>query len=307
MSDLTLFYFHTPDTMDKSNNIVFCDGGLSNRLNALIFALILKEKYQQPWEIAWPANNWCRARFEALFSTKLPLNQNDLSFYKNVSNKYSLVMHENQCDFPSELINFQSTFHCYDDYAKLINYGKPIFYYHNLIPTIASIQDMQIGLVNLSINKNILDLAQKFCYDNQINESVLGLHIRKTDFGATVNDQELYSVVKNSSKRFFVCSDDPEVNERFSLLPNCSVYIKTYFPEKMISDEGWNHQTKDDQGRDFFYNIERSESSIIEALIDLLILSRTTHVSTSNSTFLKMSMIFKFTNFFDSIEGDINV
>ena len=57
----------------------------------------------------------------------------------------------------------------------------------------------------------------------------------------------------------------------------------------------------------FFYNIERSEASIVEALIDLLILSRTTHVSTSNSTFLKMSMIFKFTNFFDSIEGDINV
>ena len=176
-----------------------------------------------------------------------------------------------------------------------------------MIPTIASIQDIQIGLGNLSINKNILDLAQKFCYNNQINESVLGLHIRKTDFGATVNDKELYSIVENSNKRFFVCSDDPEVNERFSLLPNCSVYSKTYFPEKMIFDAGWNHQTKDDQGRDFFYNIERSEASIVEALIDLLILSRTTHVSTSNSTFLKMSMIFKFTNFFDSIEGDINV
>jgi len=291
----------------KKNNIVFCDGGLSNRLNALIFALILKEKYKQPWEIAWPINNWCRARFEALFSTELLVNKCDLTFYKSISDNYCLVMHENQCDFPYEKINFQSNFNCYDDYAKIIHQDNPIFYYHNLIPGIASIEDIQSGLSHLSINKEIVKVAQNFCHRNQIDDSVLGLHIRKTDFGDTVNDKELFNIVKNSTRRFFVCSDDAQVNERFSILPNCSVYIKNNFPEKMISDAGWNQHTKDDQGRDFFYNIERSEASIVEALIDLLVLSKTTHVSTSNSTFLKMSMIFKATNIFNSIDGDFHV
>ena len=36
-------------------NVVVCDGGLCNRLNALVFALILKRKYQRVEAVAQAA------------------------------------------------------------------------------------------------------------------------------------------------------------------------------------------------------------------------------------------------------------
>ena len=56
-------------------NHVLCDGGLCNRLNALIFALILQRKFGplgHDWQIAWPQNNWCGASFGSLFTSPLP-------------------------------------------------------------------------------------------------------------------------------------------------------------------------------------------------------------------------------------------
>ncbi|MFY8016384.1 MAG: hypothetical protein ACOVN3_13140 [Limnohabitans sp.] len=284
--------------LTKNKHVVFCDGGLSNRLNTLIFALILKEKYKHEWELSWPVNNWCRARLASLFSIDIPVNENELIYYKEKEDAFCLVMHENQCGFIDANINFQSNQHSYADYEKLLENEKPTLYYHNLIPQFATFADMQSGLSHLSIHKDIHAKASGFCLRNQINDSVFGLHIRKTDFGSTVDDNELFNVVKDSANRFFVCSDDAEVNARFSKLPNCCVYKKTHFPSKMLGEKGWNDHTIDDQGREFFFNIDRSEASIVEALIDLLILSKTTHVATSHSTFLRMSMIFKATNFF---------
>jgi hypothetical protein len=286
------------DTLKQKRNVIFCDGGLSNRLNALIFALILKEKYRHTWELSWPVNNWCRASLQSLFSINISTNKNELSYYKKIENDYCLVMHENQCSFTNEKIIFQSNLHNYTDYEKLLSNNKPVFYYHNLIPKFVTFSEIESGLSHLSIQRKIHAKASGFCMRNQIDDSVLGLHIRKTDFGNTVDDNELFNVVKSSGNRFFVCSDDAEVNARFSNLPNCSVYEKSHYPSKYLDEKGWNDHTVDDQGREYFFNIERSEASIVEALIDLLILSKTTQVETSRSTFLRMAMIFKATNFF---------
>lgn len=284
-------------------NVVFCDGGLSNRLNTLIFALILKEKFNLNWEISWPINNWCGARFESLFSTSIPVNQNTLISYKEREDLYCLALHENQCHFNEQNINYHTNLNNFEDYHNLLSSEKPIFYYHNLIPQIASIADIKMALNNISVNNEVFIAAKNFCIQHEIDDTVLGLHIRKTDFGNTVNDEELYEIVKKSPKKFFVCSDDQEVNLKFSHLPNCSVFSKKNFPSKMKTGKGWNENTIDDQGREFFFNIERSEASIVEALVDLLILSKTTHLNTSHSTFLKMSMIFKATNFIDFDKG----
>ena len=286
------------DTLKQKRNVIFCDGGLSNRLNALIFALILKEKYRHKWELSWPVNNWCRASFQSLFSINISTNKNELTSYKKIENDYCLVMHENQCGFTDKIINFQSNLHNYADYEKLLSDKKPVFYYHNLIPKFVTFSEIQSGLSQLSIQREIHARASGFCMRNQIDDSVLGLHIRKTDFGNTVDDNELFNVVKSSRNRFFVCSDDPDVNAKFSNLPNCSVYEKSHFPSKYLNEKGWNEHTVDDQGREYFFNIERSQASIVEALIDLLILSKTTQVETSRSTFLRMAIIFKATNFF---------
>lgn len=279
-------------------NIIFCDGGLANRLNTLIFALILRNKFGGDWAISWPINNWCGAKFESLFSIDIPVYDNSLSFYKKRENDYLFAMHENQQDFNEALIKYQNSFLSYTDYEFFLKSDKPIVYFHNSIPPFTETIDISDGLKNLSVNSEILIEAYSFCVRNNIKESVLGLHIRKTDFGNTVDDEALYQMAANSEHRFFVCSDDMIVNERFSKLSNCCVYEKKTFPEKMIEDTHWNDLTTDDQGRVFNFNISRSAQSIYEALVDLLILSKTTQILTSHSTFLRMSMIFKSVNYF---------
>jgi hypothetical protein len=279
-------------------NIIFCDGGLANRLNTLLFGLILKNKFGGNWAISWPINNWCGSKFENLFSIEIPVYEYPLSFFKDKETDYILTMHENQINFNENNINYHRHFKNFNDYKFLLNLDKPLFYYHNLIPSFADINDISHGINYLKINPEILIKAYSFSIRNNINESVLGLHIRKTDFGNTVDDESLYKIVSSSKHKFFVCSDDQQVNDRFSQLSNCSVFEKKSFPTKMNYDSHWNGLTADDQGRIYNYNISRSENSIYEALIDLLILSKTTHVLTSQSTFLRMSMIFKSVNYF---------
>ncbi len=281
-------------------NVVFCDGGLSNRLNALIFALNLMDRYSQDLTISWPLNNWCGARFSNLFETNLAVVNHDLHYFKEREDDYCLIFHENQCGFTNDKINFNSTFQSYDDYEFLIKDARPFLYYNNLIPGFVSIDEIKKALSHLNLNEEIKQQAIKFCNENNINNSVYGLHIRKTDFGNSINDDSLFNTVMNSKEEFFVCSDDKDTNEKFALLPNCHVFEKSFFPEKSKLEASWNEVIVDDQERSFAFNIKRSEDSIIEALIDLLILSQTTQIQTSHSTFLRMSLILKSTNFFSS-------
>ena len=75
--------------------IVLCDGGLANRLNALLFALILQEKFGHAWRIAWPLNNWCGAPLEALFEAPFPHDDTSLTQLRQ-QGRQRMLMQENQ-------------------------------------------------------------------------------------------------------------------------------------------------------------------------------------------------------------------
>ena len=72
-------------------NHVLCDGGLCNRLNALMFALILKRKFGGSWRISWPVNNWCGAPFESLFTSELPHDDRSIDSFKLKVNPETVV------------------------------------------------------------------------------------------------------------------------------------------------------------------------------------------------------------------------
>lgn len=279
-------------------NIAFCDGGLSNRLNVLIFAMTLRHKFGHPWMLAWPQNSWCGAAFERLFLSDTAVETNPITYYKEHENEYWFLIHENQGNFDPARVTFNKGYTGYDEYRKFLDNHSNTFYYNHLVPAFASMDDIAHGLSAIRINETVRAIAADFCKAMQIDDSVFGLHIRKTDFGDTVNDEELFQLAANTPRRFFVCSDDAGVNDRFGQLPNCSVFPKSHFPQKRIKDAAWQSWNTDEEGRKFPFNIERSEEATIEGLIDLLILSRTTLVRTSHSTFFNMALLFKSTGFF---------
>jgi len=278
--------------MNKHKNIVFCDGGLSNRLNALIFALVLEKRYETEWEIAWPINNWCASAFEDLFISNIKILTHTLTDYLCIQNDYLLLMHENQCNFNENKLTYTSELKSFSDCYKIINRGIPIFYYNNLVPKFVELNEIQTIVNNINISPKILVTVKDFIKSNSINRDTIGIHIRKTDFGNTINESEIFSFVLNSDKKFFICSDDPETNYIFSTLSNASVFKKNNFPVKINHEGGWNDSICDDQGRIFSFNVYRSSDSIHEALIDMLILSQTNSIATSQSTFLNMSKYF---------------
>lgn len=279
-------------------NIAFCDGGLSNRLNVLIFAMVLRQKFGHPWMLAWPQNSWCGAAFERLFTTDVAIEAKPITYYKEHERDYWFLIHENQGNFDPDRVAFNKGCTSYSEYQNFLDNNPGVFYYNNLIPTFASMGEIALGLSSIQISTPVRTIAADFCKEKQIDDSVFGLHIRKTDFGDAVNDEELFQLAANTPRRFFVCSDDAEVNDRFSQLPNCNVFPKSHFPQKRIKDAAWLSWNVDEEGRQFPFNIDRSEEATIEGLIDLLILSRTTLIRTSHSTFLNMALLFKSTGFF---------
>jgi asparagine synthase (glutamine-hydrolysing) len=271
---------------------VLCDGGLSNRFNALIFALVLRRRFGGEWRISWPRNNWCGAAFEELFSCDLPVDEHSIEHYKAHQHEHLLLMHENQIGFAPERLVINRGLAGLDDYQRLFARGQSVVYFNNLIPDFASAEDLSLALAELRPNAQVAQRAAAFVREHRIASDVTGLHIRKTDFGSRVNDQALYEQVRASTKRFFVCSDDAEVNRRFAALPNCAVFAKTSFPEKLVAEAAWQSRTQDAEGRQFGFNVSRSSTSVVEGLIDQLILSRTTIMSTSQSTFLQTAQLF---------------
>ena len=282
---------------EDQKNIIFCDGGLSNRLNSLIYGLILKNKYNQEWLMSWPVNNWCGSSFDKLFSINLNVHNNNLLYFKKIEELYLFIVHENQIKLNEKNIKYTSSINSYQQFESILIKDKKIFYYNNLIPNFVKIQEVIQALGEIKLNKNIQNIAKGFCQRNAIDEGVIGLHIRMTDFGKLIDTEYYFKMIQESNKRFFVCSDDEALTNKFSMLPNCHVFEKENYPTKYNKKYDWNEEIVDDQKRNFNFNINRSADSVVEALIDLLILSKTTQLKTSNSTFLNMAYLFKKANF----------
>ncbi len=283
-------------------NHVLCDGGLCNRLNALIFALILKRRFGGEWSISWPRNNWCGAAFGQLFIIPMPVDELTIEDYKARENRSLLLMHENQIGFATERLIINKTLTSYGQYGHLLSGarrdGLSVVYFNSLLPPFVSDDDIRDALSLLRPSPEVATVAARFVAKHGINAGTVGLHIRKTDFGDAVDDQALFAQVQGHPRRFFVCSDDAAVNRRFAALPNCSVFDKSAFPEKLEGTAGWQHWTTDAEGRQFPFNIKRGDVSVIEGLVDLLILSRTEIVVTSGSTFLSTARMFGRCGFF---------
>lgn len=288
-------------------NTCFCDGGLANRLNALLFCLVLKELYRHDWEISWPRNNWCGASFGSLFDIDIPVKEHSLAYFKQNESDYRFLAHENQGNFDEGRITYHSELADFPAYQSLLDQNPNVFYFHNLLPSFVSIADLQAIASGLRVKPHLVASAAAFCRDHAIDGSVVGLHIRKTDFGNTINDNELFTLVSQNANRFFVCSDDAEVTQRFASLKNCHVLEKAHYPEKLMAGEGWNSWIVDKEGRQFPFNIQRSEEAVVEALLDLLILSRTNPMMASHSTFFRMALIFNRIGFFQMQEERVRL
>jgi SAM-dependent methyltransferase len=117
----------------------------------------------------------------------------------------------------------------------------------------------------IPIQKRIQEITARL----QINKNIMGVHARGTDFGiqADAYAQQIQKAIHhNPDQRFLVCSDD-RANEQS---------LKALFSEQVIvrPKSAWM-QKRDASLPWALGNVDTSEASVIEALIDLYLLAHT--------------------------------
>lgn len=264
---------------------IYCDGGFGNRFNGLVAGLLIAKMASLKPIVVWPLNNWCGASYEDLFSSSATVLDKELQTYVPEKNDFQFFMTEDHLNMgvpnqsPLEISSLGQAL----DYIQSGN--QDVFFHSPLIPAFLDQAEVKLQVGQLQIQKAIVKKAQDFIASRQLTD-YLGVHIRKTDFGSNGSDDNgLFELLRNSpQKQFFVCSDDAEVEARFATLSNVATYPKRAYVETLV-EGGWNTPTEDHSGRVYACNVNRSATSVEDAVIDLLVLSYSQIVDTSNSTF----------------------
>ena len=275
--------------------IIFSDGGLGNRLNSLIGGLVASEKLDCTPVICWPVNNWCGCSFEDLFVSNLEILDKGINDIFLDDDKIYLT-HDNQV---GKVLKNKFD-HSTETFELVRKMSEDIVYYYNKIPSYFSEDDVIKKLKTFKITSSILISAKSFCYQHSIGKKTKGVHLRKTDHGRQIDSDQMFSSILNDKKSgYFVCSDDKTTEDKFNKLKNVLVYPKTSYVEKLVDGE-WTTKIKDSEGRIFPFNVDRSKQSVIEAFIDLLILSRTNIIIRNKSSFLDWAKIYALVSDLDS-------
>jgi hypothetical protein len=278
---------------------ILCDHGLGNRLGGLISGLKAAQILNAKPIIAWPIDNWCQAEFNELFETGMDLADPAFSL--------SLVDQIQKQSMPYFFVApIQDDMYMPTYYEHSVDALNAVSGHNKIVYSAAKIPKSYVHkhhvteiISNLKINSNILKEVFSFCNKNKIDRSTVGLHIRKTDTGSLADEDEIYRyVMSNRSQRFFLCSDNPETEKRFLQIGNVIVYNKSSQVQK-LQDGEWRDSVTDETGRKYLFNVNRPKQQIIEAFVDMLILSRTTINRQSKSTFCNMAERFSMIEIFN--------
>ena len=268
--------------------IIFCDGGLGNRFGVLIGGLITADSLNMEPVICWPENTWCGCSFEDLFDTNIQIIKSDINeLFSNNLDKVFLI-HENQTSLKLNKVFLHSE-NSLDIIDKL---SEDVIYYHNQIPNYFDLSKIIDKLNNLKIRQDIINSVKLFSKECDIDKKTNGIHFRKTDVPNQLDEGKIYElIVQNANTKYYICSDDKDTEIKFSILKNTVVFPKTEYVKK-LKDGGWNDSITDKEGRVFKFNVNRPKQSVIEAFIDLLILSRTQIIVDSTSSFLNFAKLY---------------
>jgi len=273
--------------------IIFCDGGIGNRINSLVSGLAVAREMGLQYRIHWPINNWCAAPFDAIFENDEPVSTVSISGLKGLLDDADMLLHD-EIASTALGVAFASAyrFTSMADFAKqCVNQGKQIFYYPAVLPNWIPEALMHKQLRSLRFSAYISDAVRSFITD-VLGSPFHGIHLRRTDLNVGLSDQEVFTLVRQyPDAKFFVCSDDPAAEALASAHPNVHHRPKHHHVEKNAADQDWLAQKHDDDGRLYYGNIQRNQDAVVEGTIDMLILAHSEIVGYSGSTFQRMARL----------------
>jgi hypothetical protein len=279
--------------MQKPDLMIFCDGGIGNRINSLISGMALANHFKMEYCVYWPENNWCQASFQDIFTNKYPISKLSIKELKGTLRNAAVLLHDEVASNILEVrFNSAYSYSSMEDFSnKLLNSNKRIFYYPAIIPEWIPYEKIAAELKNLEFSDYIRNSVINFIH-NELKTPFHGIHLRRTDLNVGLDDQEVINLARrNSDSTFFVCSDDPIAEAIASAHDNVFSRKKTSKVIKKYADNSWLAESQDDDGRVYYGNILRDKESVIDGTIDLLVLAHSQIVGYSGSTFQKMARL----------------
>ncbi len=272
---------------------VFCDGGFGNRYNALVSGFAVAKHFGMNLTVHWPRNNWCQAGFSSIFTNAVTVSERTLTELSGTLNDATCLLHDSM-GADTLRVGFHSAyaFASLEEFAQsVVAGGKRIFFYPALIPNWIPHELIQDAIVDLQFSRALIDTAQAFI-EKEISHPYYGIHLRRTDLNVGLADNEVQMLAKRYPEaHFFVCSDDPFAEALAAVNRNVHRREKTNNIEKKNATGNWTALTPDDDGRQYFSNIQRGADAVLEGIVDLLILGQSQIVGFSGSTFQNVARL----------------
>ena len=283
----------TSPTTSQRRIYVFCDGGIGNRINALVSGIAIAERFQLAITVYWPLNSWCGAAFADIFDNTFDVRTDALDTLAGKFVDAKMMLHDaTGAQFLQ--VPFESAY----DYQSMEDFeqrglpeGKDMFLYPAIIAPWIPQPLVHAALSSLQFAKAIQSAVQSFI-SNTLVRPFHGLHLRRTDLRVGLSDAEVLALVqRHPNEVFFVCSDDPQAEALACAHPHVHARAKTHHVKKKEGDADWISLSKDQEGRVSYGNIQRGRDAMVEGTIDLLILAHSQIVGFSGSTFQRMARL----------------
>ena len=277
--------------MTRSKIIIYCDGGLGNRLNALLSGMAIVHYFKLEYIIHWPVNQWCAAEYSDIFTADVNVSTESLISLKGQLDDHAMLLHDRiASDTLSMPFASAYDYHSLDDLnEKILKLGKSLFFYPALVPQWIPEALIHAQMSGLSFTPYITSEVETFIR-SRLQRPFHGLHLRRTDLNIGLTDLEVFKIAQgNPDCTFFVCSDDPQAERLASGHPNVFSRSKSSYVQKKQDGDDWLALSKDEDGRAYHGNIQRDKASVIDGAIDMLILAHSQIVGFSGSTFQTMA------------------
>jgi tetratricopeptide (TPR) repeat protein len=269
--------------------LIFCDGGLGNRINALASGLAVARYLGLTYCVHWPINNWCAAPFQKIFANKLNVSTESISQLRGMLDDAVMLLHDEVASNALG-VKFDSAyrFKNLQDFGQVAqDKNKTIFFYPAVIPNWIPEELVHKELKFLKFDPYIVREVKEFI-SKTMPGPFYGLHLRRTDLNVGLDDLEVFNLAKSHPEAtFFVCSDDPAAEQLAAGHQNVFRREKKYQIERKTGTADWLSATYDDDGRLYYGNIQRNDDAVVEGAVDMLILAHSTIVGYSGSTFQK--------------------
>ena len=267
--------------------VCFASGGLGNRILSLLSLYLWSERLGREFVIAWTPSAECDAEFADLFELSRPgiavVNE---SYIETLDDLVICADKENALKNLSALFG-QSVL------ERKIEAGVPWLPTsamesrprQNLVvvhdrPVRMTTNDLHGASALLRPSKAVQEVMARL--PRKVDSTWTGVHYRATDRkGYPYREWRLRGLVRRGP--VFVCSDDPAIESKAAKLSGVFVLPKDAYAQKVDQKEEWSSG----------WNVVRSRQSVIEAVADLYVLSRTGRMlGTESSSFFKTAKLF---------------